>query len=470
MQRPQAIILALLSALPPGAAMAQPLRAADAIVRSGRPVVLEVPPGDMTFNVIGQVLQGAGVPHGIEQAPRMADVAPVDLARRPSRVVRLDGMRVGEALDTITREDPRYEWTEADGRILVRAAAARGGALDARVDRFALTDVSFLEALSALVRAIDPSRPQPDVMRFGLSLEAGGQKPAPADGSRGAEPRIGADERLITLAMDGATLRDILDAIAQAHGELSWSVAYDPGGMRVEDATIWLGGRGVAAMAPSAHAEREAARMRDRDRIIVPIVGSLQGMLSLYTQRARVRTGIELLSDSAPALFLDVPRLDLTDVPPAAAIARIVAFDSRFDWVDANGIFNVRPKTEHAAGPSMLEQPIETFSVTEVTAEGALDAIGRLLGAVSAGAGSGQGGLIDVDEKEQQRRIAEGRARTISLTLANTTVRGILNAVCLAHGTLSWSLRPQPARDGRRTYTIEFESYDGWSVSRSFRD
>lgn len=477
MQRGTAIVVAVVSVLPPSAAMAQQPKAADAIVRSGIPVVLEIPPGDMTFNVIREVLQAAGALHGIEQAPRTADAAPVDFGRRPNRVVRLDGTPVGEALDTILREDPDYEWTEADGRILVRAAAARGGALDTRVDRFAVTAVSFIDALTALVRAIDPSRPQPDVMRFGLSLEVGGQKPAPGDVNReapgehqAAGPRTGAEERPITIAMDGATLLDILDAIAHAHGELSWSVGYDRGGMRLEHATITLMGRGVAATAASAHAEREAPRMRDRDRLIVPMMTSLQGMLSLYTRRARVRTGIELLSDSGPALFLDVPPLDLTDVPPAAAISRIVAFDSRFEWVEANGIFNVRPKAEHAAGPSILEQPIETFSVADVTAEGALDAIGRLFGSVSAGRGSGEAGLIDVDEKEQQRRMAEGRAKTISLTLANSTFREILNALCRAHGTLSWSLQRHGERDGRRTYTIEFESYDGWSVSKSFRD
>ena len=475
MQRKHAIVLAVVSVLPPSVAMAQQPKAADAIVRSGIPVVLEIPPGDMTFNVIRQVLQAASVPHGIEQAPRTADAAPIDFGRRPSRVVRLDGMPVGEALDSILGEDSRYEWTEADGRILVRAAAARGGALDTRVDRFAVTDVSFIDALTALVRAIDPSRPRPLVMRFGLSLEVGGQKAAPADGSRqaGAQAagrRRGSDERLITLALDGATLLDILDAIAHTHGELSWSVAYDRGGMRLENATITLMGRDVAATAASAHAEREVARMWERDRMIVPIIRSLEGMLSLYTRRARVRTGIELLSDDGPAPFLDVAPLDLTDVPPAAAISRIVAFDSRFEWMEANGIFNVRPRAEHAAGPSILEQPIETFSVADVTAEGALDAIGRLFGAVSRGGGYGEGGPIDVDEKEHQRRIAEGRAQTISLTLANSTLRDILNAVCRAHGTLSWSLRRQPARDGRRTYTIKFESYDGWSVSKSFRD
>jgi len=39
--------------------MAQQPKVADAIVRSGIPVVLEIPPVDMTFNVIGRVVRSA---------------------------------------------------------------------------------------------------------------------------------------------------------------------------------------------------------------------------------------------------------------------------------------------------------------------------------------------------------------------------------------------------------------------------
>jgi hypothetical protein len=455
--------------------MAQQPKAADATVRSAAPIVLQVPSGD-TFEVIRRVLEAAGAPHGIEQAPPIADAAPGDFGRVPDRSVTLNGMRVGDALNTIVWEDPRYEWIEADGRLLVRAVVARGGgALDARVERFAVIDVSFTDALGTLVDALDPSRPRPYVLRFGLSLEVSGQEPAPRRVThetsrypRPAAPRRRDDERLITLALNGATLLEILNAIAQAHGELSWAVRYNAGGARLETATISLMGRALVATAPFADAEREAARMGVRDRIMIPVVGSLDRMLSLYTQRARVQAGIELLTDDGRASFLDVPPLDLTAFARAAALSRIVAFDSRFEWVDAAGIFNVRPKPEHAAGPSILEQSIETFSVTDITAEGALNAIGRYLGTVSPGGGSGEGGLLDVDEKEQRDRIREGRARPISLTLANSSVRDILNAVCRAHGTLSWSLRPHGESDGRRTYTIAFDSYDGWSVSKSF--
>lgn len=457
--------------------MAQQPKAADAIVRSPTPVVLEIPPRDTTFQIIQQVLQAAGVPHGVEQARRTADTARIDFGRRPDRTAILDGITVREALDSIVREDPRYEWSESDGRILVRAVDARGSsALDVRVPRFAVADVSFTDALAALVHAIDRSRPAPTVIQFGVTLNISGAEVAPLviTGQARAEPpaaapRKGDGQRLITLALRGATVLEILDAIARADGQLSWSVHYDAGGARFENATISLKGRTSSARAVSANAEREALRMRDPHRLLIPFISPLDRMLMLYVQRARIQVGIELLSDNDRPSFIDVPALDLTDVPPVAALSRMVAFDSRFDWVDSGAIFNIRPKQGHAEEPSILDQPIDTFSVADVTAEGTLDAIGRLFGSATPGGGYGEGGLIDVDEKEQRRRIDEGRAKTMSLTLANTSIREILNPICRAHGTLSWSLRPHVGPKGQRTYTIQLDSYEGWGVSKTFR-
>ena len=114
-------------------------------------------------------------------------------------------------------------------------------------------------------------------------------------------------------------------------------------------------------------------------------------------------------------------------------------------------------------------QRLITLALHDATVLEILEAIsiGRLFGSATGRVGYGEGGLLDVDEKEQRRRITAGRAKTMSVTLANTSVREILNAICRAHGTLSWSLRPNVGRDGKRTYTIGLDSYDGWGVSKT---
>lgn len=305
MQAGRPVVIAVLVAMPAAAMMAQQGKAADAIVRSPTSVMLEIPPRDTTFQTIQQVLQMADVRHGIEQAPPTAETAQIDFGRRPDGTVILDGITVREALDRIVREDPRYEWGESDGRILVRTIGTRGsGALDARVAQFAVTNVSFIDALAALVHAIDPLRPAPAVIQFGLTLEIGGSEARPGitrpagTEPRAAGPRNADGQKLITLALGEATVLEALDAIARAHGELSWSVHYDVGGERFENATISLTGRTLSARAVSANAEREAIRMRDRHRIMIPVIGPLDRMLMLYVKRARIQMGIELLPEN----------------------------------------------------------------------------------------------------------------------------------------------------------------------------
>jgi hypothetical protein len=450
-------VLALLAAVTLGA---QERRAADAILGSaGRPIELEVPVGTGTFRVIQQVLDAARVPYGVEQAPESRASSPIDLASQPARTLALDGSSVREALNAIVREDPRYEWSEANGRVLVRAASARGtSALDARVERFAVRDVSYMEALGALVRGMDATRPQPTGGSVGMSMDADRAPPS-------AKRPAGGHDRRITVTLARTTVLVVLEAIASAHGGLSWLVRYDDGESGFDHATIFMMGAGSLAMASSARAAIATARARDR--LIVPVRRSLGMMLALYSRHARVHTGVELLEAATLDPIVDASPLDLTDLPPDIAVSRMVALDSRYEWQDAGGMLNIRPRPDHGARPSWLDQRFDSFSVSDATVEGVLDAIAQLLGAGASGSGSSESGVPGLDAHEQRRRSVEGRARRIGLTLGNVTLREILNAICRTHGTLSWQVRPQPSRGAARAYAIEFESFDGWSTTRT---
>ncbi len=240
---------------------AQDRRAAATIVPVAEfPLELGIPPDPMAFQVMQRALESARVPYGIEQAPRSPDTEPVDPARKPNRVTRLDGMTVTDALNTIVRNDPRYQWTEVNGRILVRAASVRGAsALDARLERFSVYRGSFIGALAELVKAIDGTRPPPAIFRFGLS---------PHIDSRNGQTTVSkwqsADEGiLLTFELANASVLDILEFIAVAHGQLSWAIQYDDGEPGFEHATITMIGVEASAVARSPRASREAARRRE---------------------------------------------------------------------------------------------------------------------------------------------------------------------------------------------------------------
>jgi hypothetical protein len=158
-------------------------------------------------------------------------------------------MTVADALNTIVHHDPRYEWTAVNGRILVRVASIRGAsALDARVERFSVYRASFIGALGALVNTIDRTRPHPAVFRFGLSARAGS-----ANDHTAVSKRQSADEgMLFTFALTNAGVLDILEAVAVAHGQLSWTIRYDDGTLGFEHATItMIGAEASAVAAPS---------------------------------------------------------------------------------------------------------------------------------------------------------------------------------------------------------------------------
>jgi hypothetical protein len=436
------------------AAADQEARPSENVLRG--PGVFELPSGRATDLVLEQVLQSAGVLYGLEAAPPSAEPL-VDFGRPPDRAIALDGFTVGEALDTIVREDPRYEWEEVEGRILVRAAAARTvGVLDARVPRFAVEDATYADALGALVRAILPDEPQPRTTRAGATLEA---EPA-------VEREPAAEARRVTLNLQNVTVLEILEALARAHGALSWRVSYDAFGMGPEHASIALSTVGTSVAVLSRRWERETTAARDR--LLVPVFESLNLMLSAYAGRRQVQFGLESLPDPPGRLTGGGAQLDLTDLSPTVAIARIVELDSRFDWAEAGGIFNVRPRPAYAPRRSLLDRTFDTLTFEEVTAEGALDRLAELLGEGKSGRGYGEGGRYGVvDRREQRRLIAAGRAKTISLTLRDVTLRDVLNALCRAHGTLSWDVRPLPNPPGIHIYTMRLSSYDGWSVSRS---
>ncbi len=78
--------------------------------------------------------------------------------RPVSQTVRLNGERLGAALDTIGRANPHFRWMESDGRVIVRGVPDDRGLLSQQVEHFAITNAGPRAALQALITALDPAR------------------------------------------------------------------------------------------------------------------------------------------------------------------------------------------------------------------------------------------------------------------------------------------------------------------------
>lgn len=159
------------------------------------------------INVLQRALIAAGVPSGIEQAPQGSD--PEQFSRRPvNPKLRFNGRSVRDVLNDFVEFDPRYDWREADGRILIRTQTTRGSdsLLQTR-----LPDVEFR------------SLPLPEAMislfRIALSREHSYMTVHLTEGEAPLNRRV-------SIRLRNPTFLDALNAVSRAGGSLSWTVSY----------------------------------------------------------------------------------------------------------------------------------------------------------------------------------------------------------------------------------------------------
>ena len=183
---------------------------ANPVVPPHSHISLPVPLGEDGGRLIQSLLQRANVPFGLER-PADEPTTPLNAAAAPEHVITFGGLRVGDALDAIAKEDPRYTWSEADGRIVVRTVAVGGtSALDLRVGRFEVRNGTLENAVAALIALVDARRPAPRTVHFSASFTSGpvsAPKPPPATRR--------------SVVFDGGTLEQLLNALGRPHGRSS---------------------------------------------------------------------------------------------------------------------------------------------------------------------------------------------------------------------------------------------------------
>jgi hypothetical protein len=182
----------------------QPLTATDHVIYA--PAGDLATPSDASeIGLLSRIFRAAGAPFGFEtdeRNQRPTSGAPVEPHIFAARTLR-------EALDSFVKLDPRYEWRDANGVIVVRARAAW---MDPR------------DALNQPVHDIDWSELDP-VAAFNHVARL--LYPDAHDPFEGLLP-MGA--RRFDVRLRQGTVLDVLNAAARADGELGWIVLYGAGG------------------------------------------------------------------------------------------------------------------------------------------------------------------------------------------------------------------------------------------------
>lgn len=150
-----------------------------------------------------RILEALSIPGGVEYLRGRC----VEAARRPfgSDRVTLRGLTGTEALSKLVEFDPRYQWAEISGVIVVRPVVAWNDSLDFlhRKVSVTFTDQNIAGALTAVLNSV--GRDQFHGERTLTTAQA---------------------NRKFSLPVTVGSVLDVLNAIVRTHGELQWAVSY----------------------------------------------------------------------------------------------------------------------------------------------------------------------------------------------------------------------------------------------------
>jgi hypothetical protein len=423
-------------------------RLADTVIPMAVAIPLLSPANPVTtFRTLERVLTTAGVPFGLEE-PSLSSAPLFDFANPPVEIRKLSGMRLGDALDAIAHELPQVRWAEQDGIIVVRLGPAPAPFLDFRVPHLALSGTDAGAAFGTILAAENPARP--DGMR-----KSAGRVTVPRGAATGIE---------IAVERDNITMVDALNALASAvHG--AWIVQYDTPAADDDGTTVVLRAAAGGYTSPSP-ASRRSPELHDPNLVRLTVYPDLPQVILRYASAAHVTVGVEAIARSQTTLpeqtGIAVP---LETTKPAEAIATLVAYDSRYRWLEDAGAFRIVPAPDAAAPSSWLDTPVTQFAATN-------EPLGTVIDRVIWLSGFPPGGTMSVlpgvpqntpDAAAQRQRILQ-----IPVTVSferHGTVADVLDAMCRAAGNLSWIAQPITANVP--DVQLLLRSPDGWSLSRA---
>ena len=399
---------------------------------AGEPIVIT----HVEAQVIGRIAKAADAPMGIEIAPGRAP---------KSRPRKLTGLTIRAAVEVLSEIDPRYEWREVNGVIVLRAPSAwsaQDHPLALPVQQLELRDIRARNALSVVAAFL--GAPQY------------------------ADTQLG-DTKRFSVHLNGGTVFDLLNAVVSAHGELAWSFE----GARITPmngfpfiVTIYAGSTGTGCGVPghSPDSPVNVARYADppvlakggSTAVLDRIVGRGPNQLRLVVHgpsesgvfdlanATRVPMGIEFLN---PASHFQVPDIPATGRTLREVLDAMIAVDPRYEWREMDGVIVIRPVGAWNDPRDMLFRIVEPIHLIDVTPDDAIRRIAREVG--------------------YPHPITAFPGKPMSLDLPQGTVLDLANAIVRAHGELTWALVPDPPLDGAAvgyTHTFTFRVMGGVGI------
>lgn len=220
---------------------------------------------------------------------------------------------------------------------------------------------------------------------------------------------------------------------------------------------------GVSAiLAAAASAQDATPPIARRLPFGAPVVGipltpySLQRAMAEVAWVARVPIRYEALEDEAWQPAPPTNTINVEGQTVEQILNTIVAQQPHYSWSEDDGIIHLRPKTAPSDPNNILNRWVGMFVVNDTTLQLALQEVHFTLrpelrqgGIAGSGFGPTELGL-----------------RRFSVSVTNTTVLGVLDAIIKAHGASSWHVTYQQDYQAFTPYRFGFSTFDGWGTTQ----
>lgn len=125
---------------------------------------------------------------------------------------------LADVLDAITKSSLIYQWREREGSIEVVPLKGSSPLLDTYISNFRVDDVGEAEAIKQLINL-----PEVQMAMKGMNLSYRDRRNVPA----------GSDTKKLSISLDGITLRQVLNTIANEKGTRFWVFRRDNHGFSI---------------------------------------------------------------------------------------------------------------------------------------------------------------------------------------------------------------------------------------------
>lgn len=443
-----AFVCTVLSLLWPAIVTAQP--GLDRVVGAdffGRPLVIKT----LTATEIGALAAAAHVPMGFEAAiPSPQRSWKIEATGRPLRAV----------LDAIVAEDPRYEWREEGGIVVLRPSAA------------------WTDRDNVLYRSVGPIRFQDigtsDALRVAAGLFG-------ADLVASQRDDMG-DAKRFDVDLPAGMILEALNGLVRAHGGLTWGLepfpptVLAPGSVPSPFVIQLFGptgrGHGTGIRLDQVPQVRELIEQwrRPAQRPNGPALDRIVGRkyngdvmilhgaydLEALAYAARVPMGIELYP--APARRWASDGVRVTGLTVRDALSALLLLDPRYDWREYDGVIVVRPQEAWNAPEHPLSREVAPVHLQRVTVIDAVNFQQTLL----------EPGMKYTPEPDRGTTVSR-----FSVDAPPGSLLALLNHIVRSHGELCWIYEELTEKDaaffGGRPHQLSIRAPAGDGQGFAFR-